>query len=413
MQASWHGICVIDPWLRDYVGHGFNYANSISHAARSRGLEFRLVAARDCMPSIRQILPVEPIFRPLPMETSDRNNWAAQVLEKCAKLGLNYARFSGDLSAMDARSMDRGWILFLENARHFSLLALSRWLHKFRPAKAPAFVVMVWFSYFDKRKGRWGETAALVRLAFRMLERASRKYRIRLVADSQQLADEYRSLTRLPVRVLPLPCTSDVLLQSMGAPRFPLGHAMNVLLPGRPSLSRGIATLAAAIKRLVDHGQCADLTFTLQDYQTPGREPELDRAVVMLRQLGLPGLRIVQKTLDEREYYQMMADADLVVLPYFQEVYRVMSSGPFVEALALGKPVVVTEDTWMSDQLQRFGAGLTVRDRDADDLARVLCAARDDYPRLAEQAVARRERWIAYHNPNSFVNELLKVAEEY
>lgn len=411
MSTSWFGICVVDPWLRDYAGHGFNYASGIGHAVRSRGLKFRVLAARDCMPSIRQILPVELIFRPLPMETSNRNNRVAQVLEKCAKLGLNYARFSRDLAAVDARSLDSRWILFLENARHFSLLALSRWLHKFQPARAPAFAVMLWFSYFDKRRGRWGETAALVRLAFRMLERASHKYRIRLVADSEQLADEYRSLTRLPVGVLPLPYSSDLLPQSTGAPRLPSARAINVLLPGRPSLSRGIAILAAAIKRLVDLGQFSGLAFTFQDYQTPVREAELDRAIAMLQQLDLAGLHIVQKALDENEYYQMMSDADLVVLPYFQEVYGAMSSGPFVEALALGKPVVVTEGTWMSDQLQRFGAGLTVRDQDADDLARVICVARDGYQHLTEQASARRESWIAYHNPHSFVNELLWVVE--
>ena len=88
-----------------------------------------------------------------------------------------------------------------------------------------------------------------------------------------------------------------------------------------------------------------------------------------------------------------------------------MVSGPFVEALALGKPVVVTEDTWMSAQLARFGAGLTVRDRDPEDLARAICAARDGYEHLAEQASARQESWIAYHNPDNFVKELLKVVD--
>jgi len=411
MSTSWLGICVVDPWLRDYVGHGFNYASAIGREVGSRGIEFRALAARDCIPSIQQILPVELTFRPLPMENSTRNNRVARFLDKCVKLGLNYVRFSRDLTAVDLRSLDSRWILFLENARHFNLLALSRWLHRFRPARAPAFAVMLWFSYFDKCRGRWGETTALVRLAFRMLEKASHKYRIRLVADSQQLADEYRTLTRLPVGVLPLPYASDLSPQSMGAPRFPLGRAMNVLLPGRPSLGRGIGTLAAAIKRLVDYGQLADLTFTFQDYPTPIREAELDRAIAMLRQLGLPGLHIVQRPLGEEEYYQMISEADLVVLPYSQEVYYAMSSGPFVEALALGKPVVVTEGTWMSEQLERFGAGLTVRDRDAEDLARAICAARDNYQQLAERAAARRESWIAYHNPQNFVNELLKVVE--
>ena len=186
---------------------------------------------------------------------------------------------------------------------------------------------------------------------------------------------------------------------------------MHVLLPGRPSLSKGVATFALAIKRLAESGQCSGLTFALQDYDTPFREPELARSIAMLQQLYLPSLHIIQKPLDEDRYYQLMGEADLVVLPYFEEDYHAMVSGPFVEALALGKPVVVTENTWMSAQLARFGAGLTVRDRDAEDLARAICAARDGYQHLAEQASARQQSWIDYHNPYNFVQELLKVVE--
>jgi glycosyltransferase involved in cell wall biosynthesis len=410
MPTSWVGICVVDPWLRDYVGHDFNYASNIGRAICARGLEFRVLAARDCLPGIRQALPIEPVFRTLPMGPSNRNNRAARALEGYARLCSNYARFSSDLAAVDKTSLDGRWILFLENANQFNLLAWSRWLRRFQTAKSPAFVVMLRFSYFDQRRGRWRKSALLVRAALRTLEKASRNYRIHLVADSKELADEYRSLTRLPVSILPTPLTCHLSSPKTSPPSSSI-DAMHVLLPGRPSLAKGVATFALAIKQLAEGGQCSGLTFTLQDYDTPFREPGLARSIAMLQQLCLPGLHIVQKPLDEDGYYQLMSEADLVVLPYFQEDYHAMVSGPFVEALALGKPVVVTEDTWMSAQLARFGAGLTVRDRDAEDLARVICAARDGYQHLAEQASARQESWITYHNPDNFVQELLKVVE--
>ena len=392
------------------AGHDFNYASNIGRAICARGLEFRVLAARDCLPGIRQALPIEPVFRTLPMGPSNRNNRAARALEGYARLCSNYTRFAGDLAAVDKTSLDGRWILFLENANQFNLLAWSRWLRRFQPAKSPAFVVMLRFSYFDKRRGRWRKSALLVRTALRTLEKASRSHRIHLVADSKELADEYRSLTRLPVSILPTPLTCHLSSPSKAPPSSSSG-ALNVLLPGRPSLAKGVATFALAIKRLAEGGQCSGLTFTLQDYDTPFREPELARSMAMLQQLCLPGLHIVQKPLDEDGYYQLMSKADLIVLPYIQEDYHAMVSGPFVEALALGKPVVVTEDTWMSAQLARFGAGLTVRDRDPEDLARAICAARDGYEHLAEQASARQESWIAYHNPDNFVKELLKVVD--
>jgi glycosyltransferase involved in cell wall biosynthesis len=306
--------------------------------------------------------------------------------------------------------MGSGWIMFFENVSQFVLLALSRWVSRFNPSRSPAFISMLRYSYFDERRGRWRNSARIVRAAFRNLESASRAHRIHLVADNQNLADEFRQLTCLPVGVLPTPLTCH-LLSSSTPTRSDFGGAANVLLPGRPSLSKGVATFVTAIIRMAERGQCSGLTFTLQDYPTPFREPQLAHSIAMLRQLGLPGVHIVQKPLDEDGYYRLMSEADLVVLPYFQEDYHAMVSGPFVEALALGKPVIVTEGTWMSGQLERFGAGTTVRDRDADDLARAICTVRDNYQQLAELAAARKGSWIAYHNPQNFVNELLKVAE--
>ena len=408
MSASWLGICVVDPWLRDYAGHDYNYVSNISRVISSRGLELKVLAARDCIPSIRQSLPVEPIFRRLPMGGSTSNNRVARAFSGYARLGSNYARFSSDLAVADTRWLNSRWIVFLENAHHFNLLAWGRWIRRFQPTRAPTFVVMLRFSYFDARRQRWRRSGQLVRLALRTLEKASLVHRVRLVADSQVLAGEYRSLTRLPVSILPTPLTCRLSSASAATP-FSTTGAVNVLLPGRPSLSKGVATFVKAITRLAERGRLSGLTLTLQDYPTPVREPQLARSMAMLRELSLPGVHIVEKPLDESGYYLLMSGADLVVLPYFQEEYHAMVSGPFVEALALGKPVVVTEGTWMSEQLERFGAGLTVRDRDAEDLARAICAARDNYQQLAERAAARRESWIAYHNPQNFVNELLAV----
>jgi glycosyltransferase involved in cell wall biosynthesis len=410
MPDLWRGICVVDPWLRDYIGHDFNYASSIGRAIISRCLQFKVLAADDCMPAFRQDLGAEPVFRPLPTLGPPRNNRAIRFLESSARLCSNYARFSSDLAAIDTRFLDSRWIVFLENANQISLLAWSRWLRRFEPASAPAFVVMLRYSYFDRRREQWRKSGLLVRLALRTLENASRHHRIRLAADSQLLAREYQSLTHLPVGILPTPLTCDLLALDR-APRFSSSGPLKVLLPGRPSLSKGIATFILAIKRLADRRQLSGLAFTFQDYETPVREPQLTRSVAMLRQWDLPAVRIVQKPLNEGEYNSMLSEADLVVLPYFQEDYHAMVSGPFVEALALGKPVVVTEGTWMSAQLAQFGAGLTVKNHDADDLARVICLARDNYRQLAERAAARRDIWTAFHNPSRFVDELLKVAE--
>ena len=401
MASDFTGICLAELWLRDYVGHCFNYASKIQLGACARKLQFKVLAQRDCLPEVQRMLPVELIFRPAPV---GRPTGMGRVLR-----GIQgFVRLSQDLSAIDMHPLNAEWVLFVESASSFQLLAWMWWLRHFRPAAAPAFVVRLLNSYFDEGGRRWKTNATSMRLALRVLETASRKRRVHVAVESEILAEEFRRLTRLPVAVLPMPFTHAS--SPGGATPLPPDGLLNILSPGRPMLVKGIGTLAQAIKRLADREQMAGLSFTLQDYHALYREPEVADHLAMLRNLGSSAVRIIPQALDEQGYYRMLSEAHVVVLPYDRERYHADSSGPFVEALGLAKPVIVTEGTWMSAQLQKFGAGLTFRDQDPDDLTRAICAARLEYPRLAEQAAARREEWVAYHNPESFVYELLKVA---
>jgi glycosyltransferase involved in cell wall biosynthesis len=60
------------------------------------------------------------------------------------------------------------------------------------------------------------------------------------------------------------------------------------------------------------------------------------------------------------EYLTGLSRSSLLVLPYEPHAARSQSSGPFIEAAALGKPVVVPAGTWMSEQLAAGHAAGTI-----------------------------------------------------
>jgi len=70
----------------------------------------------------------------------------------------------------------------------------------------------------------------------------------------------------------------------------------------------------------------------------------------------------------------------------------------------------VTDGTWMSAQLPEFGAGVTFRDGDPEDLARAILELRDNHSVLAAQARERGPKWAAYHNPDHFLAVLFDIA---
>ena len=52
-------------------------------------------------------------------------------------------------------------------------------------------------------------------------------------------------------------------------------------------------------------------------------------------------MRLIDGVLSREAYADLLGGADVVLLPYSRRVYYARTSGPFTEALAGGKPVIV------------------------------------------------------------------------
>ena len=124
-----------------------------------------------------------------------------------------------------------------------------------------------------------------------------------------------------------------------------------------------------------------------------------------------PGnVRLVSEALSSEAYAELLASADIVATPYWRSIYEARTSGVFLEAVAAGKPVVCTAETWMADELAHAGAGVVTRDRDAAALACALIEARDRFAGLSAKALEDRPRWRDFHNPQRFAEVLLHGA---
>ena len=390
------------PWLRGFEGHFFNYTRSVQAGAQELGLDFRVLGGNDPRPEIAHALPFTGVFRPLP--SARPTGWGALV-----RPVVNYTRVAADLDGIDRRALTPEWLLFVETTYHSHLVAWVRWLRRFDPARAPRVAFMLRYDYRDAERGAWRRTAAVMRLALARLRGLTDRQEIRLVTDSAILAREYAELTPLAVTELPIPHTTWL----DGAPSPPKSDGpLRVVAPGRSMVTKGLDVLVEAIEELHATGELSRFHFTLQDYAAAFREPEVTALISRLRRLGSPQVRIVDQPLSESEYYELLAGADLVALPFRRSVYAASTSGGFVEALAMGKPVVVTAGTWMSAELERAGAVLTCADRSGPDLARALRVARTSRASLTSRAIAERPAWLAYHNPRSFVTRLLGTFDD-
>ncbi len=238
--------------------------------------------------------------------------------------------------------------------------------------------------------------------AFRELERLARKgHAIRLASDSGRLADQIGLLTSLPVEVLPIPHTPPDAAAPAGevaaAPRERLRFASL----GNARDEKGYFEILQAIRILqMDPDGLDGLEFWLQSNHPA---PDVSAAIEAFARDQPPEVTLVHEGLDEAAYHAALMAADVVMVPYWRSIYEARTSGVLLEALAAGKPVIATQDTWMSDELELHGAGILVPDQDPLDLADAIRRMAREHADFAARAMADRGAVLARHSAAALV----------
>jgi glycosyltransferase involved in cell wall biosynthesis len=78
-----------------------------------------------------------------------------------------------------------------------------------------------------------------------------------------------------------------------------------------------------------------------------------------------------------------------------------------VEALAAGKPVVVTKGTWLAEQALQANVGSQFQDGNAQDLQRAILEIVSRLDEYRQRAMLHRNEWVRFHNPSQMVEMLL------
>jgi len=243
---------------------------------------------------------------------------------------------------------------------------------------------------------------------FKWLERlAASGRRIHLVTDSERLAVEFSRLTRLPLSILPTPHTDRI--APPGRNRSPVPRFVWL---GGIRKDKGFLVFAKAILLLEPELRAGCIEFVIQSNLDHPHDTETAAARDRLKSAALPGVTLIERTLSSEEYTQLLFDASVVVIPRLLQLFRSQTSGPFVEALAVGKPVIVTEDSWMSDQLMRYGAGVTFKDQDADSLAEAIRTVTVDYEKLRIEAEESSREWANFHNPERLYEMIQGISHQ-
>lgn len=388
-------FCIVDPSLKDFVGHHFSYDNAVAAGAAAAGFRPVILAHRDVSTTIAGRIRLVRCFR--------RDMWGSRTLARYlpvrdragAGIRLTNRDFHRDLVAgLRGVVIQPGSVLFAHMIFRHQLPALARFVLD-QPTGGPLDVILLLryqATFYDD---------PLCVQAFRMLERAAAAgRRVRLATDSVRLAREIGRLTSLPIEIMPIPHTSA----EAPPPRQP-GRRLRFVSLGGARDEKGYVEILDAIRILHAEDGLDGMEFVLQSNDA---QPDVQAAIDAFARENMPHVTLLREALSPERYDAELAAADVVLVPYWREIYLARTSGVFLEAAAAGKPVIATRNTWMSDELARYGAGLLVDDHDPPALAQAIRDTVRDQAGLARLATERRRDCLAIHNPAALVRQAIE-----
>ncbi|MGI9485709.1 MAG: glycosyltransferase family 4 protein [Geminicoccaceae bacterium] len=164
-----------------------------------------------------------------------------------------------------------------------------------------------------------------------------------------------------------------------------------IMLPARISERKGHTWLLHALKKLWEGGKAKD-TICIMVGNRPAGSAYADRVEKKIIELKLENrVWLVGPTNDMPAAYKL---ADIVVIP---------STGPeafgrtSIEAQAMGKPVIATDDWGLSETIMPAATGWLVQPEDADHLANALDLALAMPEDAKERLASRCRRFVDRH----------------
>jgi glycosyltransferase involved in cell wall biosynthesis len=211
-----------------------------------------------------------------------------------------------------------------------------------------------------------------------------------LAGDSHITCSEYETLTSVPMTLFPSP-GADLRYEKKSQPRK--GPVFSIL--GVSTWDKGIDIFQDAMLRFLERNPSTAASFVLQ-WSVPCESSDGSVISISERLREHPHITLLEHRLSNEEYATYFREADFIVLPYRKVTYYNRISGVAVEAAVSGKPIIVTENTWLAWAMHEFGTGITVPEDDVE----AWCAA-------FEKCCVKRKQMCAT------ARERAKVALEY
>ncbi len=343
-------LVMLDPDAKDDWGHFLAYDKRIAEGCMARGMRVALLCRND----------LDPAFHPASMAHTvpvfSVHSWAIGNRKTGDQHKADVLTFARALEA----GLDRletviptGPLCLFLYVGSVELAEIVEHVIAARP-RLQAVVNLFWSYNFDESdpayRARWQPVVARMQTG---------RTRLRLTHSTPQIAADFQRHWGINIPVLPHPSTTfgDAAAAACAAalaapaPAAIPGSPLRVLFPGGARQEKGFVLSLGTAAALARDAALRPVLRTRLD-KVSGAALHAAYAA-----LDPTGIEILDQHLSDDDFIAMIAGADIVVLPYHAEAFRRRTSGILIDAILLGKPVVVLEGTWLADLVAAEGTG--------------------------------------------------------
>jgi glycosyltransferase involved in cell wall biosynthesis len=395
-------VLILDDAFIGWAGHNAGYNLSLCDELSRRSIAHQLFCQQD-VTMLGDLRPdVKSVFKRSALAVSFQSKYLPLWLNRVVRvLAANAGHFSDLLSKVSPEVCD-GDIVLVAIQSYRTSLAYGLWLLWLSMKRIRVTVVFIVHNVPHKYFGH--EMACLRFLAWRQ--------QIILAAHADPVAEHCCRATGHKCHLMPLPFAGGV--DDLPANGRAIGDAgISFAYLGVAGLTKGVDLLVKAVDEQADLLRTGVIRFIIQiqcNVHMPNAEVENLRSRLSEQAARMAGIRLVTRSLVPDEYYREIDMSDVVIIPHRAEYYRCALSGIFADALARGKPVIVSDGTYMAKVLRQHGAGLLFPEGDAHGLSDAIRVAVLRIGELREKAFSARKAWRDIHNPGRYIDALLAIS---
>ena len=394
-------LLICEEALIDYSGHFHSWINAIKRINEDSGLEVFIAGNVSIRKDLASKLKVIPAFNVNSWDNNRICKWpkwrrAFEVLIHNWRTFYETKRVLKKIGKVDMVLFTAVRQNHILGIKILTLWGLGRYFNKLSSYLLTSHAIY----NSDFTKYTFSKKTLLFAYILKSFKNLVNKGKVNFLFDSQITLDEYKKLTGLKMKLMPSPISDNQFKE------IKLINKKNTTFSflGCASWEKGIDTFQDAIILILKEN-IKNINFVIQ-WNKELFSPKSGKISLKEELINHKNVRIIKKTLNEKEYQKELLMADFMVLPYRKFVYKSRLSGVAIESAVNGIPIIATDNTWLSWCIDEFASGIKIQENNPINLAEKIIFGNKNKKFFKDEAMMRSSIAKSYNSKERYLSLL-------